>query len=106
VVYATFSNFRDGNDAAHVLKTSDGGNTWENVSGDLPAAPVSDVLPIGKRLVVASDVGVFVTENEKNWYRLGANLPAVPVIELRYHEGTQTLTAATFGHGIQRIALP
>ena len=29
-----------------------------------------------------------------------------PVLDLRYHAGTNTLTAATFGHGIQRVTVP
>ncbi len=40
------------------------------------------------------------------WLRVGEGLPLAPVLDLRYHAGTNTITAATFGHGIQRIALP
>jgi hypothetical protein len=32
-------------------------------------------------------------------------MPAVPVLDLRWHEASGTLTVATFGHGIQRTAL-
>ncbi len=106
IVYVTYSGYRDGNDTAHVVKTTDGGATWTNISGDLPAAPVSDLVIAGNRLVVASDVGVFVSEGDGVWFKLGSNLPTVPVIELRYHQGTNTITAATFGHGIQRVTLP
>ena len=107
VAYATFSGYRDGDDTARVMKTSDGGATWTNISGDLPAAPVNDIVIVGERLIAATDVGVFLSDDAgANWYRLGAALPFVPVIELRYHEGTNTLTAATFGHGIQRVTLP
>jgi len=106
-VYVTYSGYRGGDDAARVMQTTDGGTTWTDASGDLPEAPVNDLLTVGDRLIAASDVGVFLSEDGgKKWFKLGAALPAVPVIEMRYHEGTNTLTIATFGHGIQRVALP
>ena len=106
VVYVTYSGYRSGEDAPHVLKTIDGGATWVDVSKDLPDAPVNDLVFAGDRRIVATDVGVFVTEDDDKWFKLGSNLPAVPIIELRYHAGTNTITAATFGHGIQRVVLP
>jgi hypothetical protein len=85
----------------------DGGHTWSNISSGLPAAPVSDIVVIGEKLVVATDVGVFLSKDlGASWLRLGNNLPTVPVLDLRYHQATNTLTAATFGHGIQRVTLP
>ena len=43
-VWATFSGFRNGETAAHVYKTTDGGETWVNNSGNLPNAPLNDVV--------------------------------------------------------------
>ena len=108
VAYATFSGFRGGDATPHVVKTTDGGATWTNISGNLPAAPVNDVVVIpGGRLAVATDVGAFLTsDGGATWLSVGTNLPSVPILDLRYHEGTNTLTAATFGHGIQRSTLP
>jgi photosystem II stability/assembly factor-like uncharacterized protein len=107
VVYVTYSGYRGGDDAARVMKTADGGATWTNISGGLPAAPVNDLLVVGDRLIAASDVGVFVSDDDgAQWFKLGANLPTIPVIEMRYHQATNSLTIATFGHGIQRVTLP
>jgi hypothetical protein len=108
VAYATFSRFRKGDDAALVVKTTDGGATWTDISGNLPAAPVIDVIVLPEdRLAVATDVGVFLTaDGGTTWLAVGSNLPAVPVLDIRYHEPTNTITAATFGHGIQRVTLP
>src|ERR671914_168710 len=39
----TFSGFRNGEDAAPVYKTTDWGDSWEYISGNLPNAPVNDV---------------------------------------------------------------
>ena len=81
---------------------------WTNISGNLPAAPVNDVIVIpGDKLVVGTDVGVFLTtDGGATWLNVGEGLPAVPILDIRYHEGTNSITAATFGHGIQRVVLP
>lgn len=106
-VYLTLSGYRDGDNAPHVLRSEDGGASWKDISGNLPAAPVNDLWVVDDLLVVATDVGVYVSDNGgAPWFSLGNDLPAVPVIELRYHEATRTITAATFGHGIQRLTLP
>jgi photosystem II stability/assembly factor-like uncharacterized protein len=108
LVYATFSEFRKGSNAARVVRSTDGGQSWTSISGNLPAAPVNElvILP-GGRLAVGTDVGVFLsTDGGETWLTLGSNMPAVPVLDLRYHQASNTLTAATFGHGVQRIVLP
>jgi hypothetical protein len=106
VVYVCYSGYRSGDNGAHIFKTTNAGGTWTDVSGDLPHAPVNDLLVVGTRLIAATDVGVYLSIAGGPWLRLGSNLPTVPVIELRYHAGTNTITAATFGQGIQRITLP
>jgi photosystem II stability/assembly factor-like uncharacterized protein len=117
VAYVTFSGFRGGDQTPHVIRTTDGGMTWSDVSGNLPVAPVNEVVVLpGGRLVVGTDVGVFLSEDADTvavsdtvgatWLAVGSGLPAVPILDLRFHRGTNSLTAATFGHGIQRVTLP
>ena len=103
--YVTYSGYRSGNDGPHVFYTQDGGASFTDLSGNLPLAPVNDIVQAGNKLVTATDVGVFVSDTAGVWKRLGTNLPTVPVTDLRYHAGTKSVTAATFGHGIQRITL-
>ena len=108
IAYATFSGFRSGDATPHVVMTTDGGASWTNISGNLPAAPVNEIVVIpGGKLAVGTDVGVFLTtDGGATWLSVGTSLPAVPVLDLRYHQGSNTLTAATFGHGVQQVALP
>ncbi len=40
----------------HVFETTDGGATWTDVSGNLPDAPGDDLLLVGGRLVLATDI--------------------------------------------------
>jgi photosystem II stability/assembly factor-like uncharacterized protein len=108
IAYATYSGFRGDDATPHVLKTTDGGQSWTNISGNLPAAPVNEIVVIpGGKLAVGTDVGVFLTSDAgATWLAAGTSLPAVPILDMRHHQGTNTITAATFGHGIQRVALP
>ena len=108
VVYATFSGFRNGEDAAHVFKTTDGGETWVNISGNLPNAPVNDVVIDVERdtVHVGSDVGVFTLKNDKkNWKATGDGLPLAPVLDLRLHAPSDTLYAGTFGRSVWKVGL-
>jgi len=84
------------------------GLSWTDISGNLPAAPVNDLLAAPRgNLVVAQDVGVYVSRNSgRRWLRLGDALPLAPVLDITYHRGTDTITAATLGRGFYRVDLP
>jgi photosystem II stability/assembly factor-like uncharacterized protein len=111
VVYVTFSGFRNGEDAAHVYRTEDGGRRWRNISGNLPNAPTNDIVtnsgPIRDRQIyVGTDVGVFSLKNGKrNWKAVGNGLPLAPVLDLRLHEPTDTLYAGTFGRSVWKVGI-
>ncbi|MDP3712734.1 MAG: hypothetical protein Q8R60_09640 [Mycobacteriales bacterium] len=111
VAYATFSGFRSGNQKSMVYRTVDGGVTWTDISGDLPQAPVNDVLPVGDDVVVATDVGVFVSRAMSKgpsgqWLKVGGNLPAAPITDVKWHVKDTLLFAANFGRGAFAISLP
>jgi len=108
VVYATFSGYRSGDNAAHVFKTTDGGATWKDVSGNLPNAPVNDVVVDTKNstVYVATDVGIFFLKNGRsNWKTAGVGMPVVPSLDIRLHEPTNTLYASTFGRSTFKLDL-
>jgi photosystem II stability/assembly factor-like uncharacterized protein len=108
-VWATFSGFRNGEDAAHVFRTTDGGATWENLSGNLPNAPVNDIVidKANDTVYVGSDVGVFhLKGGGRNWAFVGKRgMPLVPVLDIRLHSPTNTLYASTFGRSMWKIDL-
>jgi len=107
VVYATLSGFRRGEFAAHVFRSRNGGQTWRDISSNLPNAPVNDIVLSGRQLYVANDVGVFISRNGgQSWSRLGLRLPRTPVMELRVHEPSGRLFAGTFGRGIYSTRMP
>ncbi|MCI0508190.1 MAG: exo-alpha-sialidase, partial [Gammaproteobacteria bacterium] len=96
LLYATIGGFNN----AHVFQSMDGGLTWKDIDrGKLPDVPHNAVVVQSDnpdRVYVANDVGVFASMNRgKSWQRLTRNLPNVPVVDLVYHQGDGTLTAAT-----------
>jgi len=106
VAYATFSGFRLGVALPYVLKTTDGGASWANVAGNLPEAPVNDIVALDSTLFVGTDVGVFAsTDGGVTWQSAGTELPNVPVTDLEYRVASNALYAATFGRGIYALQL-
>src|SRR5439155_25374273 len=80
--------------------TTDGGATWASIAGDLPQAPVNDIVVVGSTLYVGTDVGVFLSANGgAAWLTAGADLPNVPVTDLEYRAASNSVYAATFGRG-------
>jgi photosystem II stability/assembly factor-like uncharacterized protein len=111
VAFASFSGFRSGKSKALVFRTIDGGKTWKDISGNLPQAPVNDVVPVGDNLLVATDVGVFLSRSVsknlgRSWLKVGSGLPNAPITELRWHAPTSTVFAANFGRGAWSVRVP
>jgi photosystem II stability/assembly factor-like uncharacterized protein len=108
-VFASFSNYKQGDLAANVWETTDGGVTWHNISGNMPNAPVWHLTYDQARgqLYACNDFGVFFLRNgKKDWDRLGSGLPNAPVFDLQFTGNGNTIYAATFGRGIYQIPTP
>ncbi|MDT4911405.1 MAG: hypothetical protein QOC66_533 [Pseudonocardiales bacterium] len=107
-VYVAYSGYREGDLAANVWETKNGGSSWTNVSGKLPNAPVEMLAYDTTRgdLYAATDLGVFMDKNgKKNWVRVGRNLPETPVLDIKITGDGQTLYAATFGRSVWAVPL-
>lgn len=107
VTYSGFSGFADAH--GHVFKTTNGGSTWTDISGNLPNIPVNVIVldpDIAGTLYVGTDIGAFVTSNGgTSWSVLGTGLPDVAVLSLAFHHATRTLMAATHGRSVWEISL-
>jgi hypothetical protein len=108
--FASFSGFRSGNESSYVTTTSTAGKRWRDIDGNLPKAPVNDVVLVGKKLYAATDVGVFVTKSwdkkKVRWPKVGRKLPLISVHDLKYVPKNDSLYAGTFGRGIWRVKEP
>lgn len=102
---------RSGFGAGKVFRSTDLGNSWTNISGNLPDVPCSDLFidPVNKAyMYVANDFGVYYTTNSgTSWSRLGNGMPYVPVLDFSYfNNGTKRLLrAATHGRSAFEINL-
>ncbi len=101
--YVTFSGFHHLDYTPHIFKTTDGGQNWEDISGNLPSIPVNDVLvsATDNFLYIATDTGVWYSSNQGvQWNIVGNNLPIGIVADIKIHEPTNTLYAGTFGRSL------
>jgi hypothetical protein len=112
-VYATFGGYRrfwnfEPGGGGHVFESTDGGETWTDISGDLPDAAATDLLMADNQLVVSMDVGVFVTDaaNPTNWSNLGSAIPNAAVSGLTLTPDGSSIVAATYGRGLWSIVTP
>ncbi|HEX9235034.1 MAG TPA: hypothetical protein VF972_02005, partial [Actinomycetota bacterium] len=84
----------------HVFKSTDAGQHFKNISKNLPNTDVWDVKLSGKRIVVGTDVGVFLSTG-KSWSRLGTGLPNVWARSLAFKPNdSNLLIAAAYGRGV------
>jgi hypothetical protein len=108
-VFVAYSGYREGDSAANVWETTNGGDSWHNISGKLPNAPVEMLTydAVGGMLYASTDFGVFYDKNgRKNWKRLGSGLPDTPVFDLKVTGDHRTIYAATFGRSAWKIPVP
>jgi photosystem II stability/assembly factor-like uncharacterized protein len=107
----TFYLLRGSYTTGQVLKTTDFGNSWTDISSDLPKVPAGDIFvdaDSSEIMYLGNDFGVYRTSNGGgSWSRLGNGFPFVPVIEFSYfnHSGTRLLRAGTYGRGVFELNL-
>ncbi|HSR83517.1 MAG TPA: hypothetical protein VLM11_04980 [Streptosporangiaceae bacterium] len=109
--YAVFGGFSrrwiPGGGVGHVFETKNGGQTWTDISGNLPDIPGDALVLSHGRMALGTDQGVFTAATGQGsataWSRLGAGLPNAVVDDLTAGPGGY-IYAATHGRGVWRIA--
>ncbi len=103
-VYATFDNHKMGDFAPYVLKSSDRGATWTDITGDLPERGMvwtlaqDHVKP--ELLFAGTELSLFVTLDEgEHWVELSSGLPTIAVRDLEIQRRENDLALGTFGRG-------
>jgi len=111
VAYVVFNGFdtHTPDTPGHVFKTTNGGQSWQDISGDLPDIPALSLVldPDHAGVIyIGTDIGVFRTvDGGRHWTLFGEGLPTTPVVDLIYHRETHTLIAATHGRSVYALSL-
>lgn len=101
-VYATKPAFDDSS-AGKIFRSTDGGLTWNDITGNLPDIPFNAVKLDQKSgvLYVGGDDGVYSsTDFGGSWSRIPGSLPTVAVVDLDISNPTNLLGAGTHGRGL------
>jgi len=106
-IYATVKAYNVNN---KVFRSTNGGATWTNISGDLPNILMKKILfkqnQTSEYIFVATELGVYFSGNGgTNWSKLGANLPNVIVNDLKINYLNDKLYIGTFGRGMWEISI-
>jgi photosystem II stability/assembly factor-like uncharacterized protein len=104
VVYATFDNRKRDDFKPYILKSSDRGATWVQVSGNLPENGTVHTLAqdpeVPGLLFAGTEFGFFFTvDGGKAWTKLTSGMPTISVRDIAIQEEENDLVLATFGRG-------
>ena len=103
--YVTHSGYKDNEFIPRVHRSKNRGETWEDISNDLPDIAINDIFILPNHedsvLFVATDAGIYGSVNSgENWNRLGTNMPFVPSFDIDWNPAENTIIAGTFARSI------
>ncbi len=103
-LYATFDGHRSNDFRPYVLKSTDGGENWTSIAGDLP--DFGNVRAFAEHpadpnvLFVGTEIRPFVSLNGgSSWLPLENGIPPSPVHDIKIHPRDNALVVATHGRG-------
>ncbi len=102
--YVSFSGMRRDDFRAFVYKTTDYGETWTSIKGNLPEEPVNVIREHHRNsnlLFLGTDFAVYVSiDGGGSWTKMKVNMPTQPVYDMLIHPRENDLVVATHGRGI------
>ncbi|MBU1318575.1 MAG: hypothetical protein KKG33_10480 [candidate division Zixibacteria bacterium] len=110
VAYVTLSGYKVADYLPHILRTTDFGQNWTAIHGNLPDMPINDVIVDyhdNSRLYIATDYGCYRTlDLGGTWEFLGDGIPlSTPVNDLAFDTKSRTLVAGTHGRSMLKTVL-
>ncbi len=102
--YVSYTGFRRDDFRPFVYKTTDYGETWTSIAGDLKVGPVNVIKEDPKNpdlLYVGTEFGVYISvDGGGHWTKMENNMPTQPIHDLKIHPRDRDLIVATHGRGI------
>jgi hypothetical protein len=109
IAYVTLSGYKESNHLPHIFRTTNFGQDWTPIDGNLPDAPINDVVvdpSLDQTLYIGTDFGPFyTTDMGLTWQSLGTGIPLAPIHDLDFHSPTRKLVAGTHGRSMYSISL-
>jgi photosystem II stability/assembly factor-like uncharacterized protein len=104
VAFVTKTGWRLDDYRVSIHRTTDYGETWTSIAGDLPdGKPINVVVQDRKNpelLFVGTEWGVYVTlDGGTSWLPFKAGIPSVKVTDMVIHPRENDLVVATYGRG-------
>src|SRR5262249_23323624 len=99
---------RNASGGAHVFRSTNGGSTWTNISGNLPVEATHAIAldPRNGTLYVGNESGVSAsTDGGGSWSKYKTGLPNVKTNGLVLNTRLNVLAVDTYGRGMWAIAL-
>ncbi|NOR86876.1 MAG: T9SS type A sorting domain-containing protein, partial [Bacteroidales bacterium] len=107
--YVTFTGLKWADPESHVFRTTDAGENWEDISNNLPDAPVNAfaVDPVSnENLFVGTDLGAYYSGNSgESWEYLDADLPMVVIYDMKIHQTEHFLVLGTHARSMYKLDL-
>ena len=101
--YVAYTGLRNDDFRPFLYKTTDYGETWTSIAGNLPMKSINVVREDPKNpdlLFVGMDFGLFVTvDGGTTWTEMKGNFPTQPVHDILIHPRENDLIVATHGRG-------
>lgn len=103
-VYAVFDNHRMDDYENHIYRSTDYGQTWESIVGDMPARRVARAIKEDPRnpnvLYVGTELGFWLTiDGGEHWVELKNNMPTLPFNDFVIHPRDNDLVLGSHGRG-------
>ncbi|AVR44983.1 glycosyl hydrolase [Christiangramia fulva] len=103
-VYVTLNGYRYDDFKPYVYVSEDDGNSWKDISSNLPLSPVNVIRedPNNEKvLYLGTDNGLYVSlDRGESWQAFDAGIPNVPVHDLRIQKRAKDLVVGTHGRSI------
>lgn len=104
-VYASFDGHQDGDFTVYLYRSTDGGETWTSIRGDLPAEHLVHVIredPASSQVLWAgTEFGLYVSHDAgAHWALVRGGLGRWPIHDLDFQRETGDVVLATHARGI------
>lgn len=100
ICYASLGGTTAGN---HVLRTTDGGASWQNITANLPNIAANSILlrtAAPRMIILGTDIGAFQSADDgATWVSFNSGMPAVEIYDMKYKPTAGIILAATHGRG-------